>query len=395
MDHKKGKRTLKVLAWASFLNDLGAEMIYPIWPFFVTNILKANMSALGLIDGLGDAMVSLSQAGSGYLSDKLRKRKIFIWLGYFCGSMSRIGYAITTTWPMLIPYRILDRAGKIRAAPRDAIVADISQHSNRGEHFGFLRMADYLGGVGGIIACIFLLNILPYQKIFIIAAVPSLIGVVLLMVFLKETSPVSHKVYRAVSFSEITPNLKLLFVVSGIFALATFSYSFLLIYATHVGFGVKMIPLLYLGYNVVASIFSMPAGRLSDRIGRKGVMFLSFLLWGLACGVLMWEMTQWTIIVTLVLYGMHKAVFDTVPKAFVSELAPVQFRASCLGYYQMIIGLCALPASFMAGILWDKVGVTAPLKISLILTFVASILLFFVTNPKTTTEAEFPPQEIA
>lgn len=109
------------MSLTSELNDLGSDMIYPVWPLFVTSVLGANMAVLGFIDGLGEAIVSISQAASGYVSDRLRRRKIFIWTGYLLGSLSRIGYALTTLWQHLIPFKIMDRAGKIRGAPRDAI----------------------------------------------------------------------------------------------------------------------------------------------------------------------------------------------------------------------------------------------------------------------------------
>ncbi len=380
MDIKKGKKTLRVLSIASFLNDLGAEMIYPIWPFFVTGVLNANMAALGFVDGLGDAMVSLSQGGAGYLSDKLRKRKIFIWLGYLCGAVSRFGYAITTSWIMLIPFRALDRAGKIRAAPRDAMIADLSQHHNRGQNFGILRMADNLGGVCGILFCIVFLGILGYKKLFIISAIPSLIGVVMIMLTISDTKTKTLKIFRPIKLKEITPNLRLFFVLSAFFALATFSYSFLLIYAQKVGFSVAMILFLYLGYNFIASLCSIPFGILSDRLGRKTVLLIAFLLWGLVCAALLWQLNQWTVVLALALFGMHKGAFETVQKAFVSELSPQKFRASCLGYYQMLIGLCALPASLVAGLLWDKMGLGAPVYFSLCLTVVAAVLLLFVAE---------------
>jgi MFS family permease len=145
-------------ALASFLNDFGSDMVYPIWPLFVTSILKADMAVLGFIDGLGDAVVSISQAISGYLADRLRRRKIFVWTGYLFGSASRIGYAFSTVWGYLIPFRILDRAGKMRGAPRDAIIADISTDENRGKNFGLLRAMDNLGAVCGIIVCVWFLS---------------------------------------------------------------------------------------------------------------------------------------------------------------------------------------------------------------------------------------------
>jgi len=132
MKQRETKKTIRTFALASFLNDLGSDMIHPIWPLFVTTFLGANMAVLGFIDGLGEAMVSISQAASGYISDRIRKRKVFIWTGYLFGAVSRIGYALSMIWQHLIPFRMIDRTGKIRSIPRDAIVADISTQENRG-----------------------------------------------------------------------------------------------------------------------------------------------------------------------------------------------------------------------------------------------------------------------
>ena len=164
---KNGKDSKKIVATfsiASLLNDIGFHMISPVWPLFVTSFLGADMTILGLIDGSGDALVSISQAVSGYVSDRIRKRKIFIWTGYLFGSISRVGYALSLSWPQLIPFKILDRTGKIRGAPRDAIVADVSTRENRGRNFGLLRAMDNLGAVCGVIITVFLFGLLGYQN---------------------------------------------------------------------------------------------------------------------------------------------------------------------------------------------------------------------------------------
>ena len=134
----ESKKVLKIFGWASFLNDFGSDIIFPLWPMFLTSVLGANMEVLGFIDGLGDAIVSISQAVSGYIADKTGKRKIFVWVGYVFAGLSRIGYALSSSWHSIIPFRILDRAGKMRGAPRDAIIADISTDQNRGRNFGYL-----------------------------------------------------------------------------------------------------------------------------------------------------------------------------------------------------------------------------------------------------------------
>jgi MFS family permease len=378
LEPEKTRRTIRIFAAASFLNDLGSDIIYPIWPLFITSVLHANMAVLGLIDGLGDAIVSISQAASGYFSDKIRKRKVFIWTGYFFGSISRIGYALSTIWQHVIPFRILDRAGKIRGAPRDAIIADISTKENRGRNFGLLRTMDNLGAVCGILICIFFVELLGYRTLFMLAAIPSAIGALLIFFIIKERKAEQLKIFKGLSFKDLDNNFLLFLMLSAIFALGTFSYSFLLIYAKQFGFAVTFVPVLYLIFTAAASIFSLPFGRLSDKIGRKKVLMLAFLLWGLVClNFILWQ-SYFSIILAFILYGAHKAAFDTVQKTFVAELAPPQYKASTLGGFQMVVGLCALPASVIAGMLWEKVSLSMPFYFSLAVTIISSLMLLVV-----------------
>ncbi len=375
---REAKKTIRVFAVSSFLNDMGSDMIYPVWPLFVTEVLKADMAALGFLDGLGDALVSLSQAASGYLSDRLRKRKIFIWLGYLCGALSRLGYAAAAVWPHLVPSRVLDRLGKIRNPPRDAEVADLSAPSNRGRNFGLLRAMDNLGAVCGILLAIVFLNALGYRRLFALAAIPSLIAVVLILLFIKEKKTDGSKAYKGLSFRDLDRNFKLFLVLGGLFALGAFSYSFLLIYARRAGYRTAFIPVLYLVFTATASLLSLPFGRLSDRIGRKPVLHLAFLFWAAVCVIVMARPGRLLLPLIFVLYGIHKAALDPVQKTLLTELSPADRRASSLGGFQMIIGLCALPASLGAGWLWVRLGDTAPFALSFGLTLAAIVLLFFV-----------------
>ncbi|HDL18578.1 MAG TPA: MFS transporter [Bacteroidetes bacterium] len=378
----ESKKILHTFAAASFLNDLGSDMIYPIWPLFIRFTLGANMTILGLLDGIGDAVVSLSQAVSGYYSDKSGKRKIFIWTGYTMGALSRIGYALSTTWAMVLPFRILDRAGKIRGAPRDAIIADISTGANRGKNFGLLRTADHFGAVLGILLCLLLIRFSGFTTIFLLAALPSLIGVSLILIKIKDRPAHEIKVFKGISLADLSIDFKRFLVLSAAFSTGWFSYSFLLLFAKDVGYSIQTVPVFYLLFTVVAAFTSYPFGYLADRWGRKMVIGLGFLFWMLACLSFIWSRHLAVVILVFIFYGLSRAALETAQKAFVSELCPPEHRASSLGGFQMIVGLCALPASLIAGVLWDMVGREAPLIFSLVLTVISLLLLLRVKENK-------------
>jgi len=385
---RENRRFMAVFSSASFLNDFGSDMIYPVWPRFVLGFLGVDMAILGFIDGLGDAIVSLSQAGSGYYSDRIGKRKAFVWLGYLFGGTSRLGYALSkiiNAWQWLIPFRVLDRSGKMRGAPRDAMIADISTDRNRGRNFGLLRAMDNLGAVAGIITCLILvslygLDFLP--TLLVIASIPSLIGATLVFLFIRDHK--TNKIFKGLSLKDLSSNLRLFLFLSALFALGSFSYSFLLIYVGDQNAEATFLPLIeiqilfYLLFTVVASLTSLPFGWLADKTGRRTVLALSFIFWGLVCLGFPYATSLATFATLFIFYGLHKGAIEPSQRALVSELAPTQYRASTLGAFQMITGLFALPASFMAGVLWITFGGFAPFYLSLILTATASLLLLFV-----------------
>ena len=379
---EENKKPIRVFAWASFLNDLGSDMIYPVWPLFVTSFMGANMAMLGLIDGLGEAFVSISKALSGYLSDRIRKRKFFIWSGYILGSLSRFGYALAPAWQWLIPLKILDRSGKIRSAPRDALVADISNDQNRGGNFGLMKAMDNLGAVCGIVICLLLFEHIGFTNLFLIAALPSLISAFLIYKYIKEEKVSDRKLFAAFKLKDLDTNFKLFLILNAVFTLGAFSYSFLLIFAGKSGFKATYLPVFYLIITVTAAIFSLPMGRLSDKIGRKKLMYLAFILWAAICICFILSTNAIVVVTVFVLYGLHKAALETVQKTYTSELCPDCFRATGLGIFQMAIGICALPASLIAGFLWDKINMQAPFYLSLVLASAACVMLLFVREDR-------------
>jgi len=377
---KEVKRTVWLFASASFLHDMGADMIFSIWPMFLTEILGANKTIVGLIDGFGDAIVSIAQAVSGYVSDKIRKRKVFVWMGYFFGGIAKIGYAFSPTWHWVMPFRILDRSGKMRGAPRDAIVSDLSTVQNRGRHFGILRMMDYSGAIVGIIASIVFLRFMSIRTMLLIAAIPSMLAVLLVIFAYHEKKPIAQNIFKGIRLKDLSPDLRLYIMVSALFTLGAFSYSFLLLSAKQFGFQTGTMPILYLLYSAVAALLSIPFGKLADRIGRKPVLFFSFTCWAVVALLFIFTHSMMIVILAFALYGIHIASLEPVQRTLAAELAPKDLVASTLGGYQMVIGLCSLPASLVAGILWDRMGIVAPYTLSLILTVFAMFLLLFLKD---------------
>jgi MFS family permease len=222
---------------------------------------------------------------------------------------------------------------------------------------------------------------LGYKNLFLLASIPSIVGAVLIIVFIKDRK--TKGIYKGLSLKDLTFNLKLFLLLSALFALGSFSYSFLLVYAEAVGFATGFIPVLYLVFTAVASLVSLPFGKLADRLGRKTVLILAYIFWGLVCLGFIYTTSLVGVTFLFVVYGLHKGAIEPVQKAFVSELSPIDYRASMLGTFQMVVGLCALPASLIAGSLWISLGRLAPFYFSLSLTTPAIVLMLFVREKRT------------
>jgi len=203
-----------------------------------------------------------------------------------------------------------------------------------------------------------------------------LIGVLLVLTFIKERK--TKGIYKGFSMKDLSRDFRLFLFLSAVFALGSFSYSFLLVYAKEFGFETTFIPVFYLVFTVIASLMSLPFGKLADKIGRKIVMVLSYVFFGLMCLGFVLVRSFFGIPLLFILYGLHLGAMEPVQRTFVSELSPVKYRASSIGAYKMVVGLCALPASLIAGLLWEGIDKFAPFYFSLGLTAVSIILILFV-----------------
>lgn len=378
---RQTKRRMITFSIASLLNDMGADMIKPLWPVFITTTLGAPAAFLGLLDGLGQLVSYLTRFPFGYYADRWR-RKPFVWSGYILAGVSRVGYAFSTTPAGAFFSHILDRTGKgMRDAPRDALLASGSKKKERGGAFGLLRAADNLGATIGPLLAFLLIPILGLRNLFLAAAIPSTIGAILIVFLVKEkmNGALKRATFR---WRELTAEYKTVFWISGLFALSWFSISFMLLYATGNGIPTEDAPLLYLAYSLTAACMAYPAGRLSDAIGRKTVLMAGYTLFGmtLAGFLLVTEPSMFYLL--FFLYGAHYGIIEAMQGAYISDMAREEHRASALGLFQGMWGICLLPASLIAGLLWDRIAPWAPFLYGAIVATAAVVLFGYLIEDK-------------
>lgn len=378
-------RNVVILGLVSFFNDVASEMIYPLVPIFLTSVLGAPVSIVGLIEGIAESIASILKVVFGWLSDKLRKRKPFIVAGYSLSTVSKIIFGLAYSWPFVLLARFIDRFGKgTRTSARDALIAESSEASVRGKTFGFHRALDTLGAVVGPLLALVAIKALDnnIRLIFFLSFIPAFIGVLLLLFFVKEKG---RKQKNSSDFQfhwrDIDPSFKVFLLISFIFALGNSSNAFLILRAQNLGLSVTMVILVYVLYNFVYAIFSIPAGIISDKIGPKKLLLAGFLLFALIYlffGLITKSLFLWLL---FPFYGIYMALTEGVSKAYISNLVPQEKIGTAFGIYQTTIGLCAFFASWIAGLLWSYVGISSPFIFGSMMAILAA-LLFIVLGKK-------------
>ncbi len=376
-------RNVLALSAVSLFTDVSSEMIYPLLPIFITTVLGASASAVGIVEGAAESTAALLKLASGWWSDRVRRRKPLVVAGYALASLARPLVAVAQSVGQVVAIRVSDRVGKgIRTSPRDALIADSVDPSIRGRAFGFHRASDHAGAVIGPLLGFAVMRAehVPLRTVFWLAAIPGVIAVLILVLAVRdvprERAPSRDALDLATPFGgRFWAFLGVLFV----FTLGNSTDAFLLLRATQLGVAATLIPILWAMLHVVKSLSSTPAGALSDRVGRRPLIVAGWTLYALvyaAFGAAHAEWQAWTL---FAVYGLYFGFTEGVEKALVADLVRAERRGAAFGWYNLAIGIGALPASLIFGAIWDRAGAPAAFAFGAVMAIVAAAGVAVVT----------------
>lgn len=375
-------RNVFVSGLVSFFMDVSSEMIYPLVPLFLSNVLGINKSVIGLIEGIAESTASILRVFSGWFSDRIGNRKWLMAAGYGVSVLSRPFIAAANSWQNVMGSRFIDRFGKgIRTAPRDAIIADSTEKAFLGRAFSFHRSMDTMGAVIGPALAFLLLGLFSnnYRIVFWFSMIPGVIAVLLIVFFItekKRDSVVSSGRPR-LTLRHFDWRLKSFILIAAVFALGNSSDMFLILKAQQAGVSVAAVPLLYLTFNLIYSISAIPAGIAADRFGKKRVILLGFMLFAVLYYGFAKASDFRMIWLLFSLYGVFMGLTEGIQKAFLATIIPTDFKATAFGVYNTAVGIAIFPASLIGGWLWDNVSPSATFYFGAT-TAVLSAILFVI-----------------
>lgn len=381
------------LGIVSFLTDVSSELIFTLLPLFLANVLQTGTVIIGFIEGVAESTASVLKLVSGWVSDRLGNRKRLSFIGYALSSLSKPFMLIANTWGPIMGIRFADRFGKgIRTAPRDALVADSSSESDRGKAYGFHRAMDTSGAALGLVAAaavVFLLQkevvnlqIDTYRWLIILGIIPAFIALFFFL-FIKEpprqqACQDGETAAQSASATALGSKFKIFLCIVFLFTLGNSSDAFLILRAQNLGNNVFYIILMLVLFNAVYALFSVPSGILSDKIGRRKLILLGWSVYALVYLGFAVLQQAWTVWLLWGLYGLYYGLAEGVARALVCDLVPEEKRGTAFGMYHGVVGITLLPASLIAGWLWQSVDPAAPFYFGAIMAglAVAGVLLF-------------------
>jgi MFS family permease len=376
MEQKSLSRNVFLTGLTSFFTDVSSEMVYPLLQGFLQLVLSAARSilgpVLGIIEGVAESTASLLKVYAGYLSDRIGKRKLPAVAGYGLSAVAKLSLLLSGLgWVFVLVYRFFDRVGKgVRGAPRDALIAESIPAAAKGRAFGLQRGMDFAGATLGALIAFFLVrrfmdpvshslqDVNAFILIFSVSIIPAFIGVIFLF-FARETKKAAdakgkEPVRLFAGLKSFDRNLKFLFLAQAVFTLGNSSNQFLLLRSTVLTGDLSLTILMYLAFNLASTLFSTLFGSLSDKIGRKKLLLTGFVLYAVVYGAFGFITAQWSFLLWIFwpIYGLYYAMTEGVEKAFITDLAPADTRATALGFSASIVGVGLLPASALAGLFY-------------------------------------------
>ena len=374
-------KNIVFLGLVSFFADISSEMVYPLIPLYLTSAFGATPVLVGIIEGIAESVASLLKVFSGYVSDKYKRKKPLAFLGYAAGLFYKLALIFAGSWVGILFARVIDRFGKgIRTAPRDVMVSESADKEHMGKAFGIHKALDMAGSAIGILLSFFLLKSVGeggYKTIFALSAIPVILALAMFGFVKEKKEPrqIKEREHFWKNAKNINGNLKLYLFVAFLFTLGNSSNSFLLLRAGDVGFSSTDTILLYFIYNAVCSVLSIPFGKISDRIGRKKVLIAGYLTFSLVYFGFAFAPTKSVLIGAFVLYGVYTAMVAGVERAFIAEISPAELKGTMLGLHSTLVGIALLPASVIAGFLWENLGSAAPFVFGAVLSALSALIL--------------------
>jgi MFS family permease len=377
--------TVKTLGVVTLLNDLSSEVAVRTLPLFLANVLGVKVGIIGLIEGLAESTATLLKVVSGVLADRVGKKKALALWGYGLSGFTKPLLFFATGWPLVLAVRVLDRIGKgIRTAPRDALIADVTAPEHRGRAFGFNKAMDKAGAVTGLVLAAGILYLggtgqvaltrENYQALVLLSVVPGIAAVFVLARWVRER-PAPPRVQASsvrLAWRGLDGRFRAFLVVLLIFTLGNSSDAFLMLRAQTLGFQPVEIFLLLAGFNLVITLSSTPAGALSDRLGRRGLIVVGWAIYSVIYLGFAFASSPWHIWALYLGYGLYYGAFQGAASALVADLVPSELRGTAYGLFNGAIGVVAFPASLLAGLLWDWYGPPAPFLAGGVLALVAA-----------------------
>lgn len=371
------EKNIFFIGLTSFFMDTATKMIYAVMPLFLIS-LGASKTELSLIEGIAESTASIIKALSGWWSDKIRKNKPFMIVGYAITALLSPLFSLAVTPLQVLAIRFTERVGKgIRTAPRDNLIACSAGDGARGKGFGFHKAMDNSGAIIGplMAAGILLLYKSNYHMVFIIAAIPGLIGLITVICFVKEAKTEKMKPLGKITLKDFPKRYYAFLGIVFVFTMGNSTDALLLVKASDIGTSAALIPIIYMLFNTVSALFSVPAGMLSDKIGRERLIIFGYLLYSMIYFGFGRTNSSMVMIMLFALYGLYSAATDGVQKALVADLIAKDKRGTGLGLYNSIIGMTLLPASLIAGLLYDNVNNSVPFYYGSAMAFIAAMLM--------------------